>query len=59
MSKNEEFSTEALSELEKQVSKQLEISENELEQVIELLRNKNLKFIVRHSFVSFVIISMS
>lgn len=35
MSTNEEFSTEALSELEKQVSKQLEISENELEQVMQ------------------------
>ncbi len=35
MSKNEEFSSEALSELEKQVSKQLKISENELEQVMQ------------------------
>lgn len=35
MSKNEEFSKEALSELEKQVSEQLKISESELEQAMQ------------------------
>lgn len=35
MSKNEQFSNETLSDLEKQISEQLKISENELEQVMQ------------------------